>query len=78
MTKRFDLRGDVIWELVRTEEHGASWRPYARVDAYPALVSALRAVLEWREGPEGPDMLFAAGAKMLIQVREALALAEET
>ncbi len=36
------------------------------------LRAALEAVIEWREGPEGPDIFFNQGAKMIDKVRAAL------
>lgn len=33
---------------------------------------ALKAVITWRNGPEGPDTLFEEGAKMIEKVRAAL------
>ncbi len=36
---------------------------------------ALRAVLEWRNGPEGPEIMFEHGTKMLRLVRKALTAA---
>lgn len=41
------------------------------------LVAALRAVEAWRNGPEGPEILFKEGAKMIAGVREAIKAAVE-
>lgn len=36
------------------------------------LSKAAQKVVEWRDGPEGPDMLFKQGAEMITSVRDAL------
>jgi hypothetical protein len=36
------------------------------------MEAALAAVVAWRNGPEGPDMLFSDGAEMMHKVKAAL------
>ena len=44
--------------------------------AAPELLEALKAVVQWRNGPEAPYVLFEQGAKMLRQVQAAIRKAE--
>jgi len=41
-----------------------------------AMLEALKLVLQWRKGSEGPEILFKEGATMMIGVIRALAKAE--
>ena len=38
-----------------------------------AAVEALESVIEWLEGPQGPDVLFDQGVKMKLAVQAAIA-----
>jgi hypothetical protein len=60
-------------EAVR-EQAASTLRMYK---AHDALVAALREVVEWRDGPEGPDVLFGRGSKMMDSVRAALKAATQ-
>jgi hypothetical protein len=41
-----------------------------------ALLAACKAALAWRNGPEGPDVMFEEGTAMMEQVRQAVANAK--
>lgn len=42
-----------------------------------ACVNALKSVLIWRDGPEGPEVMFSQGCTMLRLVRDAIEQAEQ-
>jgi hypothetical protein len=41
------------------------------------MLEALEAFIEWRNGPEGPEVMFAKGAKLCKQVENAIASAKQ-
>lgn len=56
----------------RTVQEIATYRE--EIEArYAGVVEALEAVVRWRDGQEGPEILFTEGAKMMTTVRTALA-----
>ena len=64
-TYQFDKAEDTAKALVKV------------ADVVPDLLAALRAVVDWREGPEGPEVLFKQGTKMIQDVRAAFACVDE-
>ena len=61
----FDVKIRLAQEVLRLRQANAD------------LLSACKAVLVWRAGPEGPEVLFGDGAATMKMVRDAIALAEK-